>query len=47
VRLPCKKALVDNIVEVSVLDGLPDVTDFVVRVERRLGLTLVELLYEA
>jgi hypothetical protein len=42
-----RKALVDNVVAVSVLDGLPDVADFVIRVERRLGMTVVELLYEA
>jgi hypothetical protein len=34
-------------VEVCVLDGLLDVTDFVIRVERRKGATVVETLYEA
>jgi hypothetical protein len=46
-RRSARKALVDNVVEVCVLDGLHDVTDFVIRVERRKGATVVETLYEA
>jgi len=41
------KAPVDSVVEVCVLDGLHDVTDFVIRVERRNGATVIETLYEA
>jgi hypothetical protein len=41
------KALAYNVVEVCVLDGLHDVTDFVVRVERRRGAAVLETLYEA
>jgi hypothetical protein len=41
------KAVVDNVVEVCVLGGLPDVADFVIRVECRKGTSVVELLYEA
>jgi hypothetical protein len=46
-RRRARKALVDNVVEVCVLDGLHDVTDFVIRVERRKGATVVETLFEA
>ena len=45
-RRRARKALVDNVVEVCVLDGLHDVTDFVIRVERRRGATAVETLFE-
>jgi hypothetical protein len=41
------KALVDNVVEVCVLDGLHDAKNFVVRVERRKGAAVVDTLYEA
>jgi hypothetical protein len=41
------RGVVNNVVEVCVLDGLHDVKDFVVRVERRKGATVVETLYEA
>jgi len=37
-RRRAPKALVDNIVEVCLLDGLHDVTDSVIRVERRKGM---------
>lgn len=46
-RRRARKRLVENVVEVCVLDGLHDVADFVIRVERRQGATLVETLYEA
>jgi hypothetical protein len=46
-RRRARKALVDNVVEVCLLDGLRDVTDFVIRVERRKGATVVETLHEA
>jgi hypothetical protein len=46
-RRRARKSLVDNVVEVCVLDGLHDVADFVIRVERRKGATVVETLYEA
>lgn len=45
-RRRARKALVDNVVEVCVLDGLHDVTNFVIRVERRKGATVVETLFE-
>jgi hypothetical protein len=41
------KKLVNNVVEVCVLDGLPDVTDFVLRVQRRQGAIVLDTLYEA
>lgn len=41
------KALVDNVVEVCVLDGLHDAKTFVTRVERRKGATVIDTLYEA
>jgi hypothetical protein len=42
-----RRAIADNVVEVAVLDGLPDITDFVVRVERREGATVVDFLHGA
>lgn len=45
-RRRARKGLVDNVVEVCVLDGLHDVTDFVIRLERRKGATVVETLFE-
>ena len=46
-RRRARRAIHDNVVEVAVLDGLPDITDFVVRVENRIGSTVAKLLHEA
>jgi hypothetical protein len=46
-RRRARKPLGDNVVEVCVLDGLHDVTDFVIRVEQRKGAAVVATLYEA